>query len=263
MGNRSKNNQQYRGKARQKKLLRVLASVFLALLLASIISPTFGGVVKGDESSPEVTLAPTVAETTEATIPPTTTVPETTEATDPPETTVPTVVTTEPLVTTQTEPPATSPPVTEAVTRNDFSWCDQVDLEDNRSGYIGRLMIPSVGINVALREGTGLSTLQAYVDAQDSAAIFWDSSGRTVGDHNNQDFATLHEIEVGDRLRIYYPDGTYTEFEVTVKFKGHNTGNDLVDDDWNGFVNADPDGLILYTCYNGWQNIWIVVCKLV
>lgn len=54
----------------------------------------------------------------------------------------------------------------------------------NRPGMVGRLVIPSVGVNVALFSGSD----QAIVDAQDSAAYFSAGNSMVIGDHWNQGF---------------------------------------------------------------------------
>lgn len=65
----------------------------------------------------------------------------------------------------------------------------------SRPGMIGRLTIPSLGINVALYA----SNSQSVVDAADSAACFGFGSATVIGDHQDQGFSAIRSSYVGDQ----------------------------------------------------------------
>ena len=69
----------------------------------------------------------------------------------------------------------------------------------NRPGMVGRLVIPSVGVNVALFSGSD----QAIVDAQDSAVYFSAGNSMVIGDHWNQGFTKIKSCTVGTKAYIY------------------------------------------------------------
>lgn len=232
-----------------KRTLRMVASFLFAFMVVSMISPTFGGIAKEDSNSPEATTAPTLT-TEEPTVH--TTSPDTVEETE--------AIIDVPVTEAQTEPQETEcaatveqPPATEPT-----KAFDNDIVADSRSGYIGRLKIPSVGISVALRESWDGETSQAYVDERDSAALYRNGAATIVADHNNQEFKTLHKVSIGDSATVYHLDGSRTDYVVTDKFTGHNTLTELTDDDWRCIYDDNIGGLTLYTCRNGWQNIWIV-----
>lgn len=62
-----------------------------------------------------------------------------------------------------------------------------------RPGMNGRLVIPSVGVNVALFDGHA----QRFVDAKDSAAYFLAGNTMLVGDHWNQGFSKIKTATPG------------------------------------------------------------------
>ena len=63
----------------------------------------------------------------------------------------------------------------------------------------GRLVIPSVGVNVALFAVVS----QAAADAQDSAAYFPFKNYMLVADHWNQGFWKIKRCSVGTKAYIY------------------------------------------------------------
>lgn len=124
--------------------------------------------------------------------------------------------------------------------------------EMQRRGSVGRLVCPTVGIDVALFA----SSAQSVVDASDSAAYFGFGSAMVVADHWNQGFTRIKSLSVGDQ--VYIDRGTSkTYYTVTGKSTGTNTGYDLIDG--SGRSVSSIGGLVLYTC-NGadWHNVTIV-----
>ena len=120
------------------------------------------------------------------------------------------------------------------------------------------MVIPSVGIDLACRESFDGDTAQKYVDEKDSAAIYWVKNARVVADHNNQGFANLSKVNIGDNAELYLKDGSQVSYVVVNKFQGHNTEYELTDNDYNCIFDDNIGGLTLYTCYAGWRNVWIV-----
>lgn len=128
----------------------------------------------------------------------------------------------------------------------------------SRSDMYGRLVIPSVGIDVALIIASGREYCQAVTDAADSAAIqigpFLESS-HVISDHNNQDFRTLTHVTVGTPAYIETTNGRINLVCSTV-FNGHNTDTMLTDGNYNNLVNVAE--YMCYTCLDSWRNIRIV-----
>ena len=224
---------------------RILVQVILTLLLAAVIAPFFNkNETKENEGNSNVTTKQETTPTTETTI--ATTI-ETFEGTEMP--------------TEETEEQATTSPIeipTETESPSQVTQEPQVNLNDNRSGFIGRLVIPRVGIDLACRESFDGDTAQKYVDEKDSAAIYWVKNARVVADHNNQGFANLSKVNIGDNAELYLKDGSQVSYVVVNKFQGHNTEYELTDNDYNCIFDDNIGGLTLYTCYAGWRNVWIV-----
>lgn len=107
----------------------------------------------------------------------------------------------------------------------------------------GVLHIPSANISVALYN----SYEQSVVDAKNSAALFeWGSW--IIADHNNQEFRTLKNVQVGDTATIRRTDGQTIRLICVDKYQGKNLGHDLVNQH-NKSVMDDHDYL-MYTCVN-------------
>lgn len=154
--------------------------------------------------------------------------------------------------------------LTEGIKVRLCQWCDaQEDGTVERlvrgMNYLGRLKIPSVGINVGLfrqyqDEGGPI------VDAWDSAALFSTTSGCTViGDHNNQGFNAIKRIVPGDIAEIHNIDGNIDAYVCVDVIQGHNTGDYLSDADGNKLYEVYADKLLCYTCNDHWTNITVVV----
>lgn len=131
---------------------------------------------------------------------------------------------------------------------------------EERSGIydmIGRLIIPDIDINMALFN----TNAQAVVDAKDSAACFKSGDTFLVADHWYSGFERIRDCEKGDIAYVDMGDKIY-EFVCVEVIKGHNTGKILTDWDDNSIMyDKNPNGLTLYTCMNGWQNIRIAFFK--
>ena len=111
----------------------------------------------------------------------------------------------------------------------------------NRPGMVGRLVIPSVGVNVALFSGSS----QAIVDAQDSAAYFSAGNAMVIGDHWNQGFTKIKSCTVGTKAYIYRGDSIET-LTCTNVCRGINNDYDILYED--GTSATTSSWLLMYTC---------------
>lgn len=126
----------------------------------------------------------------------------------------------------------------------------------SRPGMYGRLLIPSVGVNVALFWPQSDADAVAIVDAPDSADIYYNNGGTTIGDHSNQGFSAIANAVPGSTMAyIVTPNGTLA-YRCSGITKGHNDGYLFWDEAGNLFQYPN---LIMYTCRTAdWHNIWIV-----
>lgn len=124
-------------------------------------------------------------------------------------------------------------------------------------GSLGRLSIPSVGVDVAVFGGMS----QGIVDAADSAACFGFHGGTIIGDHNYQGFGRIRSMRVGSYA--YFEDGnTKTRYVCTGKISnGVNTKSDLVNASGGCVCGGAPGGYVLYTC-NDWSGRSITIVFL-
>lgn len=123
-------------------------------------------------------------------------------------------------------------------------------------GMVGRLVIPSVGINVALyTDGEGATEeekLQNICDRADAAAFFDDGSGYLIADHNNQAFQVLGNVQQGDRAFILRGHSILS-LECDLRMDAHNYGKGIVDAEGN-YVSSLSD-YACYTCKENWNNV--------
>lgn len=130
------------------------------------------------------------------------------------------------------------------------------DDDKNYSNFIGRLYIEDLNIDVALYH----SNKQYVVDRDDSAAYFDLSYARghmLIADHNTEAFAPLDIATVGMIAKIVKDDGTTVYYKCVDVFKGHNTGKGI--SDWNGKSVVKDSDLLMYTCFDGWRNVIVVL----
>lgn len=112
---------------------------------------------------------------------------------------------------------------------------------ENQPGMVGRLVIPSVGVNVALFSGSS----QAIVDVQDSAAYFSAGNAMVIGDHWNQGFTKIKSCTVGTKAYIYRGDSIET-LTCTNVCRGINNDYDILYED--GTSATTGSWLLMYTC---------------
>ena len=108
-------------------------------------------------------------------------------------------------------------------------------------GYLGRLKIPSLNVNVKVYEGTDSKTLAKGAGHFPDTSI-WDGNCCIAG-HNrgaNCYFGNIHTLELGDKITLTTKLGTRT-YEVTSVSKVSET-------DQSGLAASKTNMLTLYTC---------------
>ncbi len=131
---------------------------------------------------------------------------------------------------------------------------------DGTPGNVGRLFIPSAGVNVALNyvdDNTGDEAAQAICDAEDSAAymVFSSSDEVWIGDHNFQGFDAIKSVVPGTQAYIKNTDGTIDSYICTEIDQATNTGYDLVTADGRSASKINAGGIIMYTCNDDWTSV--------
>lgn len=108
-------------------------------------------------------------------------------------------------------------------------------------GYLGRLKIPSLDVNVKVYEGTDRKALAKGAGHFPDTSI-WDGNVAIAG-HNrgtNCYFGAIHTLELGDKITLTTKLGTRT-YEVTSVSKVSET-------DQSGLAASKTNMLTLYTC---------------
>lgn len=148
-----------------------------------------------------------------------------------------------------------SPEVLELMPRNLEVYEEKL----TRHYMAGRLLIPSVGIDVALflwGEGEDEDVMRQNVtDNLDSAMLYSDGVGQIIADHSNQEFRSLPLVRVTDSAYILAGDFILS-LTCDMAISGINTGFGITDKE--GYpVTADED-FVCYTCGDNWTDIRIV-----
>lgn len=145
---------------------------------------------------------------------------------------------------------------TEAQTASDLLAAPAHSISDGSTSIpnnsVGRLHIPSVGVNVACYS----SISQSVCDASDSAALFKTSNHTVIGDHVNQGFSGIKSCKTGTTAYISTSDGE-VEYQCIAVIQGHNTGTDLTDSNYNNISTLYPGSLVMYTCNENSRNVTI------
>jgi len=108
-------------------------------------------------------------------------------------------------------------------------------------GYLAKLKIPSLNLNVKVYEGTGSKTLEKGAGHFEDTSI-WDGNVGIAG-HNrgtNCYFGSIHTLKLGDQITLTTKLGTRT-YEVTSVSKVSET-------DRSGLAASTENKLTLYTC---------------
>lgn len=125
----------------------------------------------------------------------------------------------------------------------------------SRSGMMGRLTIPDVGVDVALFYcgiGMKLEIKQEIVDQEDCAVYLEGNAQFVLGDHNYQGFSAMKDAVPGETVAtIRY--GTYSEQFICIdRFTAVNErreGRQTVwDSDGNDIFDMNAHGMAMYTC---------------
>ena len=133
---------------------------------------------------------------------------------------------------------------------------EQIALYGNDTSFVdfyGRLYVPDAKIDVALYLGYA----QGICDRQDSANFFSFGldEGKTIADHNNQEFSKLFSVEVGTLGYIELENGDIINIVCTDVFNGHHDGTYIVDENWVNIMNVAD--YMMYTCRDSWRNVRI------
>lgn len=129
-------------------------------------------------------------------------------------------------------------------------------------GNKGRLFIPSCGIEVAVNRKAEGQSNAPVVDKPDSAA--WMEFGDTpiIGDHRDQAFKDLPEVEIGDELYLWNGK-TAEKFVLTAKTRGYREKKQYVCNDGVPVHETGAD-LALCTCADmTGNNIHVLLFKKV
>ena len=114
---------------------------------------------------------------------------------------------------------------------------------------IGRLKLNNINV------GLYGDNKQETCDKEDSACYWKQGDGYIIADHNSQAFKTLADVKVNDIAIIEFKDGTSKQYKCVKAFNGHNTGNNITDE--NGASLYNSNDLLMYTCRDTWKNITI------
>lgn len=139
------------------------------------------------------------------------------------------------------------------------------------NGAVGRLRIPSVGVDVAVYDVTWYSLqhttesdnyTQAVTDAWDSAAQIVYLGQTVIGDHNNQGFSAINNCSEGTYAYIDMGDSVLT-YVCTGIQHGRNPGGYLTGADGDSVYTSyfNPNGLTLYTCLDHNFNVALVTFR--
>ena len=119
-------------------------------------------------------------------------------------------------------------------------------------GNLGRLEIPTLGINVAVSD-TEFGDQQSLVDAEDSAAYLHWYSQDAIADHRSQEFSNLPSAVPGKTVAYLLNENGAKSYvcvykgDATVTYKdGHKSS--IVDDEGRSALSANEGGICMYTC---------------
>ena len=162
--------------------------------------------------------------------------------------------------------------------------------DGGRYGDRGRLIIPSVGVSVALYKCDWFEQNnhgQICVDNYDSAAWlvsenipdFWTEyfdNSVIIADHTEQGFNAIKSMKCGDIAYIYNSDGTCEKYEhIKTDYNGSNVNTYLPDLNYNLWKPRWSDGqyatighkfpeyITMYTCNDWYGSITLVLLKRV
>lgn len=128
-------------------------------------------------------------------------------------------------------------------------------------GTEGRLIIPELGINVALNyaDSSDAAQTQSVTDWEDSASYSYRQGTIVIADHKNQGFSGLYNAYVGLKGYILHEDGSITTL-VCERKTDHGSNNEIdLYDEYGELASSSPQPIYTYTCNPaGWWDITIV-----
>ena len=110
-----------------------------------------------------------------------------------------------------------------------------------RSGLVGRIQIPRIGLEAIVAEGIASRTLDRAVGHLSRTAYPGESGNVALAGHRDTHFRRLERLKAGDEVRMVTPDGTF-RYEVERILIVDPERADLV-------APALPSRLTLVTCY--------------
>lgn len=145
--------------------------------------------------------------------------------------------------------------------RNATSNHNGLPITSNNRSYVGKLIIPDVGIDLSLYSGWA----QDITDRQDSANYFTFSrnnhNNMIIADHKTQEFSKLYDVKVGTIGRIEFKDGCVEEIKCVKVLDGHNKLTRITDLEGKSLL--EEEDYLMYTCKNGWWNIIICLWTII
>ena len=126
-------------------------------------------------------------------------------------------------------------------------------------GDFGCLYIPDAGINVAVYFAAEENVAQRICDAVNSAAYCEYVGLPLIADHNTQGFSKISRCVPNQTIAyLGKPNGTVEKYICKEKFNGHNTEEDITDNNYRSIAPTHQNGFSAYTCLDSWRNIVIV-----
>ncbi len=148
---------------------------------------------------------------------------------------------------------------------------------NGQTGYVAWLEIPDIGAALNLVVPRDINAEgQYYTDLPQTGCVFpqgfayktmWSSAGTyqwnlacdIIADHSDQEFARMKECVPGQTMAYVLTDQGTRKFLCVKNIDGYNTGDlaTIQTADGELLANANPDGLIMYTCNGHWTTITV------
>lgn len=120
---------------------------------------------------------------------------------------------------------------------------------DTREGFVGRLRIPDVDIDVAVFDWTKTEkTTQEIADEYDSAVLFYYGEHMVIGDHAGQTFSVLNKVVENETIAYLNNNGAKETYCCVETGYGQYLYGDLYDSSGNLIKTRTATGLFTYCC---------------
>ena len=143
---------------------------------------------------------------------------------------------------------------------SEFEDIDELHKIYDNYGSEGRLIIPDLGMNVALNRcnpDTDIDYAQYVVDSQDSACYYTRNNTVIIGDHKNQGFSALYDTTIGEKAYILHSDGSVVEL-VCTRITPNGSNSEYLWDENGTMASLCSQPFIMYTCNPaGWWDVTI------